>query len=155
MTKNNKVKDNNIEIATFYVEDTLMGIDIQHIQEINRHLDTTTIPGASEFVHGVINLRGEVVTVLDLHNILGLNTTEITKQSRVVIVKTNEELVGLWVDRIADVVNVKSEEIEGAPANISGVDSHFFEGVFKMESELLVILDIDKIMDVNSEAAIV
>lgn len=131
-----------IEFSTFYLGELLIGIDIQQVQEINQHLDMTPVPHSPEYVNGVVNLRGEVVTVLDLRIILGLDPIELTERSRNVIVKTEIDQVGLLVDRVADVVIGKSAEIEPAPANIRGVDGRFFSGVYKLENELLVILDV-------------
>ncbi|MBN1765803.1 MAG: purine-binding chemotaxis protein CheW [Sedimentisphaerales bacterium] len=134
------------EFTTFYVGDLLMGVDIQQVQEINRQLDTTEVPHAPECVRGIVNLRGEVVTVLDLRVILGLDATEINDKNRNVIIKADGENIGLMIDRIADVVYARLREIEPAPANISGVDGRFIKGVYKLDSELLVILDIDEVI---------
>ena len=111
-----------LQFSTFYVGDLLMGIDIQQVQEINRQVEMTGVPHAPEHVRGVVNLRGEVVTVLDLQIILGLGSTSVTGRSRNVIVDLNGEKTGLLVDRIADVVIAQSSEIESPPANVSGID---------------------------------
>ncbi|MCK4660728.1 MAG: chemotaxis protein CheW [Phycisphaerae bacterium] len=134
------------EIATFYVGNQLMGVNIQQVQEINRHVKVTAVPHALDCVRGVINLRGEVVTVVDLRTILGLEQTEISDQSRNVIVKSRDEKIGLLVDRIADVESIRTEETEPPPANVSGVDGRFFKGIHKLESELLVILDVEEVL---------
>jgi purine-binding chemotaxis protein CheW len=123
-----------------------MGIDIKQIQEINRHVQTAPVPHAPEVIRGVINLRGDVVTVLDLRTSLGLPDTEISGETRCVIVEWAGEKTGLLVDRIADVVTVDPGEMEPAPVNVAGIDAKYFLGVCKMERELLIALDVEQIM---------
>lgn len=140
------VSSNEVEYATFHVGRLLLGIDIRHTEEINRQLDLTVVPHAPECVRGVVNLRGEVVTVLDLRSILGLEPQPLTAASRNVVVRTEGEQVGLLVDRVADVVTVSTEEMEAPPANVSGVSGRFFKGVYKLESALLVVLDVNLVL---------
>ena len=132
-----------MEFVTFYVGNILIGVEIHQVEEINRHVDVTTVPHAPEYVRGVINLRGEVVTVVDLRAILGLPPAEITQQTRTVVVHSKDEQIGLLVDRIADVIKTRTDGIDPPPANIGGLEGRFFSGVHKLEVELLVILDID------------
>ncbi len=139
--------DGTLEFATFYLGELLLGIDIQRMQEINRHLQITSVPNAPEYVSGVVNLRGEVVTILDLRRILQLEPREITQQSRNIIVNSGSEQIGLRVDRIADVVSARGDEIDPPPANLHGVDGKYFTGVYKLETELLVILGIDEVLE--------
>jgi purine-binding chemotaxis protein CheW len=135
-----------IEFATFYVGHLLLGIDIRQTEEINRQLDLTPVPHAPACVRGVVNLRGEVVTVLDLRNILGLEPLAVGQSSRNVVVRNETEQVGLLVDRVADVVTVRAEEMELPPANVNGVSGRFFKGVYKLESALLVALDVQTVL---------
>jgi purine-binding chemotaxis protein CheW len=145
MTDNqqNALQTAEMEYATFYLGYLLMGIDIQQVQEINHLLDITPVPHVPACVAGVVNLRGQVVTVLDLRTILGLKPATITAQTCNVIAGAAGEHIGLIVDRIADVVPVNESQIESPPANICSVDVQFFRGVFKMENKLLMILNID------------
>ncbi len=140
-----------LEIATFYIGDILMGVDIQKVQEINRHVDMTPVPHAPACVRGVINLRGDVVTVVDLRTVLELEPAEINETSRNMIAKAGDEQIGLLVDRIADVVKLTRKEIEPPPANISGIDGRFFDGVYKMQSELLIILNAEEILSADQK----
>jgi len=135
-----------LEFATFYVGDILLGVNIQQVEEINRTLNMTFVPQAPECVRGLVNLRGEVVMVVDLRTALGLETAEITVKSRNVIVRSGGEQIGLLVDRVADVVRAQSSDMEPPPANVSGVEGRYFKGIYKLESELLVILDVDEVL---------
>ena len=146
---NTIVGTDELEIATFYIGDILMGVDIQKVQEINRHVDMTPVPHAPACVRGVINLRGDVVTVLDLRTVLELEPAEINETSRNMIAKAGDEQIGLLVDRIADVVKLTRDEIEPPPANVSGIDGRFFDGVYKMKSELLIILNAEEMLSAD------
>lgn len=137
-----------IDYATFYLGDLLLGINIHTIQEINRHLAVTETPHAPDCVRGVVNLRSEVVTVIDLSTVLQVERTVDWSKSLNIIVNSSGERIGLLVERIADVVSVRPDEIDTTLANLHGVDDRFFEGVFQMESELLVILDVEEILAV-------
>ncbi len=136
-----------MELVTFYVGGLLMGVDIHKVEEINRHITLTPVPHAFDYVRGVINLRGEVVTIVDLRTILDLDNGKQTECARNVVVNSNGEQIGLLIDRVADVIRAKPDEIEPPPANVSGVDGRFFKGLFKLENELLVILDVDVLLN--------
>ena len=135
-----------VEFATFYVGDLLIGADIHQVDEMNRHVEVTPVPHAPDYVRGVINIRGEVVTVVDPRTILGVPKAEVTEHTRNVVFNSNGEQVGLLVDRIADVVRARQDEIDSTPANIGGVDGRFFKGIYKLETELLVILDVEAML---------
>lgn len=131
-----------LQFTSFQVQDLLLGIDIRQVQEINRSLRLTPVPHAPEAVCGVINLRGEVVTVLDLRRVLGLPPAEMNRSTRNVIVNSNGEQIGLLVDQVTDVVTCHASEIDPLPENLGGVSQRFFQGVFKLDQGLLVILDV-------------
>ncbi len=134
------------EYASFYVADALMGIPIGQVEEINHNLDLTPVPHAPPWVRGVMNLRGAVVTVVDLRVVLGLEPTVITRKTCNVVVRSGTEQIGLLADRVADVVRARRNDIEAPPANVVGADERFFRGVYQLERELLVLLDIDAVL---------
>jgi purine-binding chemotaxis protein CheW len=143
-TKTGSVRSTGeVEFVTFYVGDLLIGIDIHSVEEINRQVDVTPVPQAPPQVRGVINLRGEVVTVVDLRKVLGLGDTAINEHSRTVVVNSGNEEIGLLVDRVADVVLAHADQMDMPPANVSSVDGRFFKGVYKLDKTLLVLLDVD------------
>lgn len=134
------------QYTSFYVGDLLLAIDISVVQEINRQVDITTVPNAPKHVRGVINLRGDVATVIDLRTILGLPEVEMTADTRNLIIHSQGESIGLWIDKISDILAIKTDDISPAPANISGVEGRFFKGVYTMENRIAVILDIDQVL---------
>lgn len=135
-----------VEYATFHVGDVLLGIPIREVQEINRNLDLTVVPHAPAAVRGVMNLRGEVVTVIDLRVVFGLSPGEVTRSARNIVLTSGEERISLLVDRIADVVTARKDKIESPPGNLSGIEDRFFSGVYRLENELLLIVDVEEVL---------
>lgn len=145
-SNSNKSHNNILELATFYVSDALCGIDILNIQEINKHTEVTSVPQSTEYVQGVLNLRGRIVTIIDLGIKLGLDPIKKNKDNRNIIVDSGDEQIGLLVDKISDVLIADHDKIEPAPANIGGVQGKYFEGVFKTQDNLIGILNIEEVL---------
>jgi purine-binding chemotaxis protein CheW len=135
-----------LQFATFYVGHMLLGVDIKVVQEINRQSEITQVPHAPEYVRGVINLRGEVATVVDLRTILGLPKSNSNQQTRNLIVHHQGEAIGLLVDQISDILTLRDDEINPPPTNVDGVDGRLMSGVCTLESEIVVLLDIDEVL---------
>ena len=138
-----------MELATFYIGDALCGMNILKIQEINKLMEMTKVPQAPAYVMGILNLRGQIVTIVDLAKKLGLSSTELTDKSRNIIVNSKGEHIGLMTSRISDVVQAGSDKIEPPPANIGGVQGRYFTGVYKTENSLVGILDVEEVLMVE------
>ncbi len=140
-----------VELATFFVGDALCGMDILKIQEINKLMDMTKVPQAPSYVTGILNLRGQIVTIIDLGKKLGLGSTDATLNSRNIIVSSPGEHVGLLVTRLSDVISADTDKIERAPANMGGIQGEFFSGVYKTDDKLIGILDINKVLRIEEQ----
>ena len=154
MAQASEVKGNGkvVDLATFYVGEALCGMDILKIQEINKLLDMTPVPHAPEYVKGILNLRGQIVTVIDLCRKLGLPEIRINQaENRNIIVNSENEYVGLLVERISDVVRADLDEVQAPPANIGGVQGKYFEGVYKTDSSLIGILNAEEVLQTHKE----
>ena len=138
---------NTVDLATFTIGGAAYGIDILKIQEINKLLELTPVPGAPPYVQGILNLRGQIVTVIDLGLKLGLSNTHPENQGRNIIIRSRGEYIGLLVEQISDVVEVTLDEMASPPANMNGIHGEFFHGVIKTIDRLIGILDIEKILD--------
>jgi purine-binding chemotaxis protein CheW len=153
------------QYATFKIGTGLFGIDVLLIREINRNLDITEVNPAPDFVRGLLNLRGQIVTVIDPGTRLGIERRSLDSSSCCVVLKTSQEIermrdegllaetthkdtVALLVDGIGDMVNIDDRAIEHPPANINGIDSSFISGIVKLDSELLVIMKLEKILEI-------
>jgi purine-binding chemotaxis protein CheW len=143
----NKMTNRTVEMATFYVGEALCGMDILNVQEINKLMDMTTVPQSPDYVMGILNLRGQIVTIIDLGKKLNLGDTKVSEMSRNIIVNAKNEYIGLLVSRISDVVMADWDKVEPPPANIGGVQGQFFKGVFKTKERLIGILDVEKVLE--------
>ncbi len=142
-----KVETKNVDLATFYLGRAAYGIDILKIQEINKLLDLTPVPGSAPHIRGILNLRGQIVTVIDLSLKLGLRDSHADARGRNIIVRSRGEHIGLLVERIGEVVSIHGEEIEPPPANLNGLQGELFQGVVKTKDLLIGILDMEKALD--------
>ena len=141
-----RAKRGMVELTTFYVGDGLCGMDILNVQEINKHMEITKVPQAPECVMGILNLRGQIVTIIDLCKRLGLPSVENDGGGRNIIVNSDGEYIGLHVQQISDVVQADWESVEPPPANIGGVQGKYFEGVYKTEKSLIGILNVTEVL---------
>lgn len=151
MAETNNTTKNIIELATFYVGRALCGMDILKIQEINKLMEMTKVPQAPDYMVGILNLRGQIVTIIDLGQKLGLGNIEISNESRNIIVNAPGEHVGLLVSSISDVVMADPDKIEPAPANMNGIQGTFFTGVYKTENRLIGILNLKEVLRLESD----
>lgn len=123
-----------------------LGIALEQVQEINRMVDATFVPRLQPEVRGLVNLRGALVTVLDLGVILHEQPSQSTGASRCVIVRLGEEMVGLCVDRVGDVLDCSEQEIEPLPSHLERANGRCFQGVVQLDTELLLVLDVDAVV---------
>ncbi|MCK5521129.1 MAG: chemotaxis protein CheW, partial [Candidatus Marinimicrobia bacterium] len=121
----------NQEIIAFRVNTILCGLDITYVQEINKHINITKVYGSPEYISGIVNLRGQIVTIIDMRTKFGMMEVEINENMRIIVVKSGSEQIGLLVDSVEDVFEANSEHIEPAPSNVKGISGTFFEGVLK------------------------
>lgn len=142
-----------LELATFYVGELRLASDLKFVREINRYGEVTPVPLAPSCVRGVINLRGDVVTVVDLGVLLGLDPIQITSQTRQIIVHCLGEQFGLLVDRVSDTMSVPVDALEVPPANVRGTDASLLRGVYRLPNELLMILDTQAVLSQETSHA--
>ena len=135
-----------LELSTFYIGAALCSIDILKIQEINKLLDWTPVPQAEKYVRGILNLRGKIITVIDLGYKLGLPSMVVSNKSRNIVVNSMGEQIGLLVERLSDVVQVDPNKVERPPANIGALQGNFFKGVFKTKDHLIGVLDVEAVL---------
>ncbi len=139
-------KTGALQMSCFYVGSALCGIDINVIQEMNKQMEMTKVPQAPSYVLGIMNLRGRIVTIIDLGRKLGLAPSKTTETSRIIIVNSRDENIGLLVDRITDVVTAKWEDVEPTPSNIKGLKGKYFQGVLKSSKDLIAVLDVGEVL---------
>ncbi|MGK2959534.1 MAG: chemotaxis protein CheW [Acidimicrobiales bacterium] len=137
------------QYCTFMLDDLLFGVEVQQVQEVIRFQNLTRVPLASNVVNGLINLRGQIVTALDLRRRLSLPDRPEGELPMNVVIRTEGDLVSLLVDEIGDVVEVDEALFERPPDTLSGVARDLITGAYKLESRLLLVLDTSKAVSLN------
>ncbi|HUB79361.1 MAG TPA: chemotaxis protein CheW [Bryobacteraceae bacterium] len=138
-----------MQYATFVVEDLFFGIDVLRVQEVLRYQEMTRIPLAPTVAEGLINLRGQIVTALDMRRRLGLEPRSSERLPMNLVVRTEEGPVSLLVDEIGDVLQLDQADFEAAPDNLSQAARELVQGVYKLKDRLLLVLDPDRALEVN------
>ena len=139
------------QFCTFYLDDLLFGIDVLSVQEIILYQEMTQVPMAPPVIKGLINLRGQVVTAMDLRMRLGLEPRDTGQPPTNVIIRAEDEIVSFMVDRIGDVVEPDEATFESPPKTIAPNVREFILGIYKLNNRLLLIMDVERAMDIKPE----
>ena len=131
---------------TFFLSDEEYGVEILKVQEIIGRMPITPVPLTSKYIRGVINLRGKIHPIMDLNVKFGMNQTEITDETCMIVIKTASLMMGILVDKVSEVVNVASDDIEDTPSFGSDVDTEYLLGVGKTGGRIRLLLDIEKVI---------
>ncbi|GLX84697.1 chemotaxis protein CheW [Thalassotalea loyana] len=146
-TSNDAVdNDEVLQWVTFKLDSETYGINVMQVQEVLRHTEIAPVPGAPGYVLGIINLRGNVVTVIDTRARFGLEAGEVTDNTRIVIIEAEKQVIGIMVDSVAEVVYLKASEIDIAPNVGNDESAKFIQGVSNRDGELLILVDLNKLL---------
>ena len=142
------VKNNEsvVQWVTFRLADEIYGINVMQVQEVLRVSEIAPVPGAPHYVLGIINLRGNVVTVIDTRMRLSLPTSEVTDATRIVIIESAKHVVGILVDCVAEVVDLRMSEVESPPNVGSDESVRYIQAVASHDDELLILVDLNKLL---------
>jgi len=143
------VEDVVLQWVTFKLEGELYGINVIQVQEVLRVTEIAPVPGAPDYVLGIINLRGNVVTVIDTRRRFMLSERDIDDDTRIVIIEIMGQIVGLLVDGVAEVVYLRESEVESAPDVGNDESSKYIQGVVSRESGLLIMVDVNKLLSTD------
>ena len=141
-----------LQLVTFHVGEEEFGVNILDVREINRMMDVTRVPHAPAFVEGVINLRGQVIPVVDLRKRFGLEPLQRDRNTRIVVVELGQKVVGFVVDSVSEVLRVPESLVEPPPPIVGTVEREYLQGVVKLEDRLLILLDLYRLLG-RGEAA--
>lgn len=134
------------QLVVFYLGGETYGVDIHQVREIIRVPLITRVPRSPEFVEGVINLRGNVIPVLDLRKRFNLGVGEKTDQRRIIVVELEERTIGMIVDAVSEVLRIDETLIDDPSPYIVSVNTHYIEGIAKLEEELVILLGLDQVL---------
>lgn len=135
-----------LQWVTFKLQEETYGINVMQVQEVLRYTEIAPVPGSPDYVLGIINLRGNVVTVIDTRSRFGLAPADVTENSRIVIIEAEKQVIGILVDSVAEVVYLKQSEIDTAPNVGTDESARFIQGVSNREGELLILVDLNKLL---------
>ena len=135
-----------LQWVTFKLDNETYGINVMQVQEVLRYTEIAPVPGAPHYVLGIINLRGNVVTVIDTRSRFGLPAAEVDDSTRIVIIEAEKQVIGILVDSVAEVVYLRRSEIDNAPNVGTEESAKFIQGVSNRGDELLILVDLDKLL---------
>ena len=145
----NEKGDTNDEVlqwVTFKLDSETYGINVMQVQEVLRYTEIAPVPGAPLYVLGIINLRGNVVTVIDTRSRFGLESSGVSDNTRIVIIESEKQVIGILVDSVAEVVYLRASEIDVAPNVGNDESAKFIQGVSNREGELLILVDLNMLL---------
>ncbi len=147
-------KDGETQLVVFMMEKEEFACNINDVSEVLKMIRVTPLPRSLDFVEGVINLRGEVIPVIDLRKRFGLAEAERTAENRIIIVEVEDRLVGLIVDAVSEVIRLMNKQIQDAPNQVAGNKTDLIMGVGKIEDRMLIILNLDRILTSEEQIAL-
>ena len=136
--------DTGTQFATFFVKGLFFGIDVLHVQEVLRPQGMTRVPLAPDVIEGLINLRGQIVTAVDMRRRLDFEPRGPEEPAMNMVIRTQDGATSLLVDEIGDVVAVDPGSFERPPDNLSSTAREFIRGIYKLKNRLLLVLDTDR-----------
>ncbi|NOR48335.1 MAG: chemotaxis protein CheW [Methanosarcinaceae archaeon] len=140
--------DDLLQLVIFQLGGEEFGVEIMQVQEIIRMPDITRIPQSPEYVEGVINLRGKIIVVINLNTKFDLHSKELDADSRIIIVEIGENVVGMIVDSVSEVLRLSTSSVEPAPDIISTkIKADYLKGVGKLDKRLLILLDLERVLN--------
>jgi purine-binding chemotaxis protein CheW len=140
-----------LQLVSFSVGQEEFGVDILKVREINRMVEITRVPNASEFVSGVINLRGKVIPVIDLRRRFGIGKKDNDKNTRIIVVELAGRVIGFVVDAVNAVLRIPRSVTEPPPPMVAGIGSECITAIGKLEDRLLILLDLERVLTVEED----
>src|SRR5579864_3436204 len=141
-----------VQVVSFRLGGEEYGVDIAQVQEIIHMVEITHVPRAPHFMEGVINLRGQLIPIIDLRTRFGMQRAEHTKSTRIVVTEIGSKRVGIVVDSVSEVLNIPLDQVEPAPDMIAGVGTEYIQGVGKVTDRLIILLDLTMVMTGEEKA---
>ncbi|EMI4512561.1 chemotaxis protein CheW [Vibrio parahaemolyticus] len=144
--KKDTSNDEVLQWVTFQLEEETYGINVMQVREVLRYTEIAPVPGAPDYVLGIINLRGNVVTVIDTRSRFGLMEGEVTDNTRIIVIESELQVIGILVDSVAEVVYLRSSEIDTTPSVGTDESAKFIQGVSNRDGKLLILVDLNKLL---------
>jgi purine-binding chemotaxis protein CheW len=144
--KSESAQDEVLQWVTFHLNGETYGVNVMAVKEVLRHIDIAPVPGSPDYVLGIINIRGTVISVINTRRRFGLPDQEPTDHTRIVIIEIGKYVVGIMADSVAEVVYLRQSEIETTPNVGKDNSARFIQGVCNKNDELLILVEFDKLI---------
>jgi len=135
-----------MQLVSFHLADETFGVEITKVREINLMCEITQVPQSPTYVKGLINLRSNVIPVVDLRALFGLPENELNSESRIMVLQVRSRIIGIIVDGVDEVLRISNKDIAPPPPTVAGLEQDYLMGIVRLESKLLILLDIDKVL---------
>ncbi len=143
-----------IQLVSFHLAEESYGIEITKVREIILMGEITRIPHTPEYVKGLINLRSTVIPVIDLRIRFGLREVDLTGESRIMVINVRGKMIGIIVDAVSEVLRISHDQITPPPPTVAGLGREYLTGAVRLEDQLLILLDIDKLLGQEETAGL-
>lgn len=147
-TKEHKLKvvEPAMQYITFILDEQTYAVNVMQVREVIKYSKVSLVPGAPAYVHGIINLRGEVITVIDMRQRFGLAATSIQPQTKIMIMQAEDQVLGIMVDNVTEVIELHRGDIEAVPQVGEHGSMEFVDGVCEHNATKIVIIDLNKLL---------
>ncbi|MBI9012335.1 MAG: chemotaxis protein CheW [Clostridiales bacterium] len=142
------------QFVVFILGDEKYGVDILNVSTISEYMDITKVPDAPTYVEGIINLRGDIIPVINLKKRFNIAETSVSDDTRIIIYSIDGVAIGFLVDEASQVLRIDDKDIESTPAILTGKDREYISGVGKHEGKIIILLDFAKILNESERAVI-
>ncbi|CFX66267.1 CheW-like protein [Syntrophomonas zehnderi OL-4] len=144
-----QVTDDVVQVVAFQLGDEEYAVDILNVQEINRLLNVTRVPRSPDYIDGVVNLRGSIIPVINLHTKFNLNKNGEDEDTRIIVFQFEDVKAGIIVDKVSEVLHLHRSDIEETSKVYNSMDAEMIKGVAKVEDRLLILLDLQKLLGID------
>lgn len=148
------VAPREVQLVLFMMSGSEFGVEIQQVREINRVGEITKVPKAPEFLEGVMNLRGRIVPVVDLKKRFKLPSVKETSQSRIIITEVGDQFIGLWVDKVTEVLKIAPSAVAPPPEMILTIAGEYLSGLVEVKDRLVILLNLPRILRLDEIKAL-
>jgi len=143
----------SMQLVSFRLSDEVYGIEITKIREIILVGEITRVPETPHYIKGLINLRSSVIPVIDLRARFSLPESELTQDSRIMVLHVGQRTIGIVVDSVNEVLRVGMDQISPAPPTVASLGNEYMTGLVRLDTQLLILLDVDRLFGEESLAA--
>lgn len=143
-----------VQLVIFSLGSEEYGVDIMQVKEIVNYKEPVKVPNTPNFIEGIINLRSEIIPIINLKKRFSIAGDQIGEQTRIIVMNIDSKKVGFIVDNASEVISINIENIEPAPDIVAGVDRKYITGIGKSEERILIILELDKLFSEKEHEAL-